>query len=593
MAKGLDGHTVSLTKNGYFKLAKLIRRYKRTEILDNLAEINLNFTQARKMLAGRKDNHNLPEAWDTIKDYNEPALYSLLLFSIIFSHKNFITLFKNATNAEMKGAIKRDPDDVKTYTNLAYALNEGGLATDFSNGANITTYDLSPIFIKNEIGPLAKEVLTGHLKNMGWNEPNKDEPFNRTFYEVLKGYEFNRVLGVSFEQFKDWLEGKNVIRNERSIEKADVNSFIDGFIENVKQTGLSFSDKLITRFISSLATKPFVILTGLSGSGKTKLAQAFTEWICSSEDQYCIVPVGADWTNREPLLGYPNALKSNEYKKPDCGALDLIIRADKNRESPYFLILDEMNLSHVERYFADFLSVMESKESIPLFAEGVVENGVPSNLRLPENLFIIGTVNIDETTYMFSPKVLDRANVIEFRVTKEEIEDFFTDHKTIQMDLLSGEGKSFENVFLELARNSEFKGQDLSETNRILVKFFEQLKKTGAEFGYRTASEIFRLINQLSIIDPNLSAQEKVDIAIMQKLLPKLHGSRRKLSPVLINLGDFCIDKEKIDNVEKSVFTVDDFDYNSEGVEYPLSLEKISRMYKGAIDNGFASYAEA
>jgi len=196
------------------------------------------------------------------------------------------------------------------------------------------------------------------------------------------------------------------------------------FIEKLDASDLIFNRKLITRFISSLITKPFVILSGLSGSGKTKLAQAFAQWICQDDSQYCIVPVGADWTNREPLLGYPNALQADDYIKPDNGALDVIINANNTPDLPHFLILDEMNLSHVERYFADFLSVMESKGEISLFAEGTVNNGVPAKLILPSNLFIIGTVNIDETTYMFSPKVLDRANAIEFRITKYEIKNF-------------------------------------------------------------------------------------------------------------------------------------------------------------------------
>ena len=109
-----------------------------------------------------------------------------------------------------------------------------------------------------------------------------------------------------------------------------------------------------------------VVITGLSGSGKTKLAQAFALWICESEEQYKIIPVGADWTNREPLLGYPNALEANKYVTPENGALDLINRARLDITKPYFLILDEMNLSHVERYFADFLSTMESGGTIPL-----------------------------------------------------------------------------------------------------------------------------------------------------------------------------------------------------------------------------------
>jgi len=365
------------------------------------------------------------------------------------------------------------------------------------------------------------------------------------------------------------------------------------FIDCLENAGLLLNPKLVTRFISSLITKPFVILSGLSGSGKTKLAQAFAQWICQDDSQYCIVPVGADWTNREPLLGFPNALKPDDYIKPDNGALDVIIQANKYPELPYFLILDEMNLSHVERYFADFLSVMESKGEISLFAEGTVNNGVPAKLALSSNLFIIGTVNIDETTYMFSPKVLDRANAIEFRVTKDEIENFFSSQKDVDMNKLKTQGASMAQSFLKMAEKREFEEQDLTDTHKTLVSFFEQLKKTGAEFGYRSASEIIRLINQLTIVDPGLGADEKLDISIVQKLLPKLHGSRRKLCPVLITLGDFCVDKAKIENIEKDVFSKEDFDFKTDGVKYPISLEKISRMYKGAIENGFASYAEA
>ena len=104
---------------------------------------------------------------------------------------------------------------------------------------------------------------------------------------------------------------------------------------------------------------------------------------------------------------------TNGYMKSN--ALKLILEAGKpeNKDKPFFLILDEMNLSHVERYFADFLSAMESKEEIPLH-DSEDEKIIPQSIEIPKNLFVIGTVNVDETTYMFSPKVLDRANVIEF-----------------------------------------------------------------------------------------------------------------------------------------------------------------------------------
>lgn len=421
----------------------------------------------------------------------------------------------------------------------------------------------------------------------------KPERYGESF--VFKAYDVKN-LPEQKEMEKDLLDLIEIYRNVFSTSAISFKASSDLFeIRSLKSDltncGLFYSQLIVNSFIASLLTKPFVILTGLSGSGKTKLAQAFLQWICHDESQYRIIPVGADWTNREPLLGYPNALKTDDYVNPESGVLDLIIQANQKPNLPYFLILDEMNLSHVERYFADFLSVMESKGEISLYSEGIVIKGVPSKLKVPSNLFIIGTVNLDETTNMFSPKVLDRANTIEFRVTKEEMGKFLINIKDIDMDALSGKGVGMAQSFLEMARRKDFTTKDLTEINTSLILFFGELKKTGAEFGYRSATEILRLINQLSVLDANLTTNAKIDVAIIQKLLPKLHGSRRKLCPVLETLGSFCITGNV--SIIKDVFEKADFDYSSADVIYPLSLEKISRMYRGAVDNGFASFAEA
>lgn len=373
-------------------------------------------------------------------------------------------------------------------------------------------------------------------------------------------------------------------------------SVLLGYIE---KSGLIYSPILLTRFTASLLTKPFVILTGLSGSGKTKLAQAFVQWICEDNNQYCIVPVGADWTNREPLLGYPNALEPNQYILPDNGVLKLLIEAGKeeNASKPYFLVLDEMNLSIVERYFADFLSAMESGESIPLHAMTNArcqndEIDIPGEIQIPKNLYIIGTVNIDETTHMFSPKVLDRANTIEFRITKEEMTSFFQTAGTINMEAIKGKGSGMGESFVDLSGKKDFQDIRTEEITTSLLNFFEELQEAGAEYGYRSASEMLELIYNLKILDSELSDDKKLDIAIIQKLLPKLHGSRRKLIPRLETLGKFCFenpDEFKTDFLEKPNSEID----KEIKIRYPLSLNKIARMYRSAIDNGFASFAEA
>lgn len=591
MASGLSAHNVSLTKNGYFKLIELIQKYPSGEILEHLDEIAIDRTQARKMLAGAKNTEVIPDVWDKVKLLNKSSQNALLLFSIIYSHHSLIKLFQSSILKEMQGEIKRiNAPDSKTYTNLAYSLEQAGLAVSFANASDSTKFDLSPILTTNEIGPLAKTILKGHLQNMGWTEPDDSTPFIRTFEEQIKDYKFNDVFGISNEKFLKWLDGENISKQTQVEIDTNPHLIAQAFRDSIKDANLKFSDLLVTRFISSLITKPFLILSGLSGSGKTKIAQAFAMWISESDEQYCIVPVGADWTSREPLLGYPNALSDN-YEMPENGALSLLIKANKHPRLPHFLILDEMNLSHVERYFADFLSVMESKGNISLF-EGVEnKNSVPPKLTIPNNLYIIGTVNIDETTYMFSPKVLDRANAIEFRIDKYDMSEFLNGIKSVQLSEIKSKGSNLGQEFINSSNNELLDIENIEEIRAVLLNFFEVLQKSGAEFGYRSATEMLRLIRQLGLTDSDLSKNQKIDIAVMQKLLPKLHGSRRKLSPILETLGGFCV-KEEI-NVVKDVFEKVNFDYSNENILYPLSLEKITRMYKGTIDNGFASYAEA
>lgn len=428
------------------------------------------------------------------------------------------------------------------------------------------------------------------------NEQNKENGIFRN--ETPTSYWKKRFYSAALKSYKDFLNQNSKLGiSQYKLNDIDSKSFevafnIENFYHCCEISGLNYTPQLITRFIASLLTKPFLILTGLSGSGKTKLAQAFVQWISQDRSQYRIIPVGADWTNREPLLGYPNALDPEDYVKPDNGVIDLMNTAHSNPELPYFLILDEMNLSHVERYFADFLSVMESNEEIPLHDGDEEKNGVPPRLGLPSNLFIIGTVNIDETTNMFSPKVLDRANTIEFRIDNTEMKDFLGSMKELNMEALEYKGANMAEDFVQLSKDKSVTSKDTVEIVEILLKFFGELRKTGAEFGYRTASEIMRLIHQLHVLDDSITTNNKIDIAIMQKLLPKLHGSRRKLSPILETLGSFCLPNNK--NIIKEVFEKEDFNFKDNNeVYYPLSLEKISRMYKGAIDNGFTSFAEA
>lgn len=363
------------------------------------------------------------------------------------------------------------------------------------------------------------------------------------------------------------------------------------FIDATKQSNLIFEDSLISRFVTSLATKPFVILSGLSGSGKTQLATAFARWISVDyEKQVCVVPVGADWTNREFLLGYTNALEPQKYETTEV--VRLMQRAQQDPDNPYLLILDEMNLSYVERYFADFLSAMESGEPISLWEKPTGSTDPTPNKinQLPQNLFIIGTINVDETTYMFSPKVLDRANVIEFRIMREDMKKFFAGFKPVNKGVLdANNNEEYGKLFVRIARD-KIKADEEIMTNAVatLENFFDELKKVHAEFGYRTASEMFRFMTLYKQFDSTSGFDFIVDAAIVQKLLPKLHGSRKKIVDVLNKLWALCLKSSDENNGLEKIK-----EFKKEDCKYPLSAEKIFRMYNIAIDNGYTSFAEA
>jgi hypothetical protein len=440
-----------------------------------------------------------------------------------------------------------------------------------------------------------------------------------------------------------------------------------------KAKGFQFTEEQVVAFYAALKTKGFVILSGLSGTGKTKLAQLFAElfpltqieltvqpnmlrnkrvlipqkywgflpdfgrglrvevtaegvkeicllkrwghrrsargytqflvlkgavagWFVNNlkagdrfflllgydeknnlritiskvqPDGCCFLSVRPDWRDSKPLLGYYNPLTKRYESTP---LLEFLLRAakdydqNKSNAQPYFVILDEMNLAHVEYYFADFLSVLESgrdekgwtKEALKLhsFSQSLfdqAQNEIPPTLRLPPNLYIIGTVNIDETTYMFSPKVLDRAFTLEFRevdfsnyppegVNEEEarrIAEQIRENGEILADLRNG-GKFYAMV----ADKEKVKEalQKLGGKKTELEKLNCTLQPYDLHFGYRVLDEIALFVQNATQAPDDVGKLDKkeekakdkaLDYAVLMKVLPKFHGPRQKLEKPL------------------------------------------------------------
>jgi 5-methylcytosine-specific restriction protein B len=221
-----------------------------------------------------------------------------------------------------------------------------------------------------------------------------------------------------------------------------------------------------------------------------------------------------------------------------------------------------------------------------------LNNGtVPPAIQLPSNLFIIGTVNIDETTYMFSPKVLDRAAVIEFSISKDEMEMFLNNDAIAQLNNLTYKGAEMSESFVKLAIEKKSSNTP-KEIKEEILKFFTVLKQAGAEFGFRTATEIMLFTTKAPQIGP-WDNNDLMDAIIMQKLLPKVHGGERKLEPILKTLAGFCLnDSKDVDKYIKANGQLPNVD-KDEAVKYKISLNKIQRMYTCLITNGSTGYAQA
>lgn len=363
--------------------------------------------------------------------------------------------------------------------------------------------------------------------------------------EITKGINIYKYLSINpdFLQFKD--------------DKENLNRDFNFVINAISQFSISkFTKKpLFPRYIRSLLSKPFVILSGNSGTGKTRIASRFAKYLEKKNDRgiinHLLIPVGADWTDNTKILGYYNPLADNgtgKYEKTDV--FKFIELAGANPEIPFFLILDEMNLSHVERYFSDFLSKMELLDYTKPAEKVYFDITGYGKLELPKNLFITGTVNIDETTYMFSPKVLDRANVIEFKPDMDDVLNNLFGTSSDDEEKISDPGVA--EGFMQLA-NEVRSGTIplevnpiLSDIKTILLSFYKELEKCGFEFAYRTVKEIrlYAIAAYKTAVGEKPTATEIADVQILQKILPKIHGNKKQIGNLLDELEKLCTEQE-------------------------------------------------
>jgi hypothetical protein len=304
---------------------------------------------------------------------------------------------------------------------------------------------------------------------------------------------------------------------------------LDEITKTILDQGLVLSERTIRRYHLSLKTRGFVVLSGVSGTGKTWLAQAYANAV---EAKQLLVPVAPNWTTNEDLLGYLSPLDGSYHDTPfsqflrDAAAEWEAAVGEGRTAWPYHLILDEMNLARVEYYFAKFLSAMEVRARA---GSALIELAPDDVVTLGQNLSFVGTVNIDETTQMFADKVFDRAQLVELDLSEKDL----TKHL---------EGEPFRNDIIEIWR----------------------VVRDVAPFAFRIADEVRIYVSEAQRL--GVPWQEAFDEQLFQKVLPKLKGGDLRVEIALKRLVDVTVEK------------------------YPLTHAKAQSMLEGFAQHGFSSY---
>jgi 5-methylcytosine-specific restriction protein B len=375
--------------------------------------------------------------------------------------------------------------------------------------------------------------------------------------------------------------------------KANLQEAAEAFSDALLEAGVSFGERhslTVSTFVASLVTKPLLVLTGLSGSGKSQIAVRFGEWI--GVDRVLVAAVRPDWTGSDALFGYEDGLKPVAKGLPAWNVpatLNFILRAHHDPQHPYLLVLDEMNLAHVERYFADVLSGMESGQPCIPDLQHSEDDGcwrprarVDARVPFPRNLWIVGTVNVDETTYMFSPKVLDRANTLEFRV---HTTDLTVNPKKPTACVVGNREliRGLQQIARDDAWHVTHPFTQQSDLIKTLHRLHRVLSEFGLEFGHRVFYEAVRFASMAE--QAGVDGLERVlDLIVLQKVLPRLHGSRRRLEGPLKALLAFCEDP----SAEEAPA-----DAGASAVaRLPHSHNKLRRMQNSLRANQFVSFAE-
>lgn len=321
--------------------------------------------------------------------------------------------------------------------------------------------------------------------------------------------------------------------------------FLNNFKDISKAKGLSYDYEDLVNFHISLKTSPLTIIAGMTGTGKTQIAKTYADLLDINQynKKLLFLPISPSYTEPEDILGFLNT-NTGIYTPAETGLVDLLVSAEKDTNSIYMVIFDEMNLSQIEHWFAPFLSLLElpvEDRILSLYSDGQVCHNsyqYPSKINIPENVLLVGTVNLDETTKDFSDRVLDRANVL--YLSKKKFLDVYFEEEN-KFDLSQSKSK-FDTITFATYSSWIKNSKGIKGFNENEVLFLDSLDEfLTSEDSQKGIS--FRMINKISSYLENIpetfdgsliiNRQDAFDLILLQRLLPKLRGTERQLDGIL------------------------------------------------------------
>lgn len=412
--------------------------------------------------------------------------------------------------------------------------------------------------------------------------------------DIIKDIKSGTIKNEIIDGKKQAAVNSEVTGQDSDFSEPDEHMFLNQLYNEALSENLYYNQEDLYNLHVSIKTSPLTIISGMSGTGKTRMAELYAKTLSlKTDDQYIIIPISPSYTEPGDVLGYLNTM-SGIYTPAETGLVDLLKRAEKNPNQIYMVIFDEMNLSQVEHWFSPFISLLELEDEnrkLKLFnPNSVCQNDYESEIKIGKNVVFVGTVNIDETTKEFSDRLLDRANVIvPDKLTFTDIKDKLQNNNLIQ-------NNNYNNSY-QLSNFNKWRKEPKNPIDTlsrkellILDQLHQEMNRVDTQKGvsFRIVKNIASYIENIPCDSEGnciISREKAFDIQIKQRVLTKLKGHHQQYGSLI---GEYTgeIDDDVIGSKIYNILISE----NAQKIStFKYSINELKRKAKEMYFNGYTA----